>query len=251
MPSENLSADSIMKERVVYAGRDLEAMSFAANYHRWILEFFKPYLSRHLVEVGAGTGSFSEMIAALPITSLTLIEPSDSMHAVLRQNVEQFGGGLRVNTFNACFTDVADEIKRVGTVDSIIYVNVLEHISDDEGELNALYQTLPKGGRLFIFVPACQWLYGGLDREIGHFRRYSKNELEEKCRQAGFTIVASRYFDLLGVAPWWVKYRFLKSTKMEAGAVKFYDKYFVPLTKKIESIIPPPIGKNIILVAER
>jgi len=251
MLSDNLSADPVISETVVYAGRDLEAMSFAANYHRWILEFFKPYLGKHLVEVGAGTGSFSEMIAALPIASLTLIEPSDTMHAILRQNAGQFGGGLRVHTFNACFTDVADEIKMGGMVDSIVYVNVLEHISDDEGELGVVCRTLPKGGRVFIFVPACQWLYGGLDREIGHFRRYDKNELEEKCRQSGFTIISSRYFDLLGVVPWWVRYRLLKSIKMEVGAVKIYDRYFVPLTKKIESIGAPPIGKNIILVAEK
>jgi hypothetical protein len=100
-------------------------------------------------------------------------------------------------------------------------------------------------------VPALSWLYGSFDREINHYRRYSRGDLERKCCAAGFRILVSRYFDLLGVLPWWLKYRVLQSTRMEPGAVRFYDQAVVPVAKRIEAIAAPPLGKNILLIAEK
>jgi hypothetical protein len=68
---------------------------------------------------------------------------------------------------------------------------------------------------------------------------------------AGFRVIAAKYFDLLGVLPWWVKYRLLQSEKMEPGAVRFYDRRVVPIARNLESWVNPPLGKNILLVAER
>jgi SAM-dependent methyltransferase len=240
-----------MTDEVVYHGRDLEAMAFAVNYHKWILEFFQPYLGRRVVEVGAGTGSFSELILAHQIESLSLLEPSKAMYEVLCRYVGRFGTSARLVTYNLTFRHIADQLKSVQKPDSVIYVNVLEHIDDDEGELKTIYDTLDQGGKLFIFVPALPWLYTRFDEQLGHFRRYTKAELEEKCRDAGFRILTSAYFDLIGVAPWWVKYKLLRSGTMEPRAVWLYDKYVVPCAKLLESAIKPPLGKNVILVAER
>lgn len=240
-----------MSAAFTYEGRDLEAMSFARNYHRWILEIFEPHLGRRLVEVGAGSGSFSELLVGRPFDSLSLVEPSREMYGLLARHVETFRDGAKVKTYNAVFRQVADLIKAEQNPDSFIYINVLEHIEDDEGELRAVRETLAPGGRAFIFVPALPWLYGSLDRLIRHQRRYTKKGLEGKCEAAGFRVRLSRYFDLAGVFPWWVKYRLLKSETMEAGAVQLYDRFVVPLSKVAEGIIPPPVGKNIILVAEK
>lgn len=241
-----------MQASVVYRGRDLEAMSFADRYHRWILQDFKPHMGSRLVEVGAGAGSFSELLMEMRPRSLTLVEPSAEMYALLEKRVGgRERGGVEVVTHHALFRQVAAEIGGRQRPDSIIYVNVLEHIDDDEGELEAVYRTLAPGGRAFIFVPALRWLFGGFDREVGHVRRYAKAELEDKCARAGFRVVLSKYFDALGVVPWWVKYRLLKSDKMEPRAVALYDKYFVPVTKAAESWVRPPIGKNILLVAQK
>ncbi len=89
------------------------------------------------------------------------------------------------------------------------------------------------------------------DRRIGHFRRYRKQELADKCRNAGYTIRSIRYFDLPGVLPWYIKYRLMRSLKMESGAVQLYDKAVVPIIKPIESIIAPPIGKNLLVIAQK
>lgn len=234
-----------------YAGKDLEAMSFAVNYHRWILSIFEPYLGSNIVEVGAGTGSFSELLLERRFKSLSLVEPSTAMYEKLCERLGESNGCGSVKTYNGIFEQVAKNIKAVERPDSIIYVNVLEHIADDVNELEIIRRTLILGGRLFIFVPALRWLYGSFDRQISHFRRYTRTELEKKCVAVGFKVVTSKYFDLFGVIPWWVKYRLLQSNKMEPGAVRFYDQRIVPITKVLESRISPPLGKNVLLIAEK
>lgn len=240
-----------MSDHATYAGRDLEVMAFAENYHRWILQVFKPFLGMRVVEVGAGTGSFSQLVLEHSITSLSLVEPSTRMHQILSQRITQSDAGMRIKTYNTLFVNVADQIKLRQQPDSIIYVNVMEHIEDDMAELRAVYQTLERDGRLFIFVPALQWLFGGFDRQIGHYRRYSRSELEKKCIRAGFKIVKSVYFDFAGIVPWGIKYRLLKSKTLEIRSVKFYDRFVVPAARAIESMIEPPIGKSVLLIAEK
>jgi SAM-dependent methyltransferase len=240
-----------MSEPTVYPGRELEAMSLAVNYHRWILQSIRPHLGKRLVEVGAGTGSFSELLLECPAERLALVEPSGLMYEQLKACVSNLKTTVQVEAYNATFPEVAERIRAEHRPDSILYINVLEHIREDEAELALMRRTLSENGRIFIFVPALQWLYGRFDEAVGHVRRYGKAELEQKCRRAGFKIIKSRYFDLVGVIPWYVKYRILKSDGMEPWAVRLYDRYLLHVTKAIESAITPPLGKNIILVAEK
>ena len=245
------SDQSCMSENVVYAGRDLEAMTFAHNYHRWILEVFSPYLGARIVEVGAGRGSFSELILSRGPESVSFVEPSADMHRLLVQRIKSLHTPVRVQIYNAIFRSVAAQIESQQRPDSIIYVNVLEHIEDDVGELRAASHTLATGGRLFLFVPALKSLYGSFDRQVGHYRRYERAELNDKCERTGFRVLKCSYFDFAGVVTWWLKYRILKSEKMEPGAVRLYDQIVVPPLKRIESLVAPPIGKNILVVAEK
>jgi len=237
-----------MPEKHGYAGKDLEAMSFAVNYHRWILSIFEPYLGARVVEVGAGTGSFSELLLERRLEALSLVEPSTAMYQQLCERVAE---SQNVTTYNDIFENVAEEIRSAERPDSIIYVNVLEHIADDVHELSVINKTLDAGGRILIFVPALRWLHGSYDRQINHFRRYTRTELEKKCVAAGFRVIESRYFDLFGVLPWWVKYKVLQSNNMEPGAVRFYDQRVVPIAKVLESTLSPPLGKNVLLIGEK
>jgi SAM-dependent methyltransferase len=237
-----------MSKKVVYVGKDLEAMSFAVNYHKWILEEFRPFLGKKLVEVGAGTGSFSEMLIGEEPEHLALVEPSE-MFIFLEQNISQFETSASVNYHNAVFTETAHKLH--ATPDTIIYVNVLEHIEDDRGELEKVYETLEPGGHCLIFVPAFMSLYGAFDAKVGHFRRYTKNELEMKAKSTGFKVVKSKYFDFIGIFPWYIKYKLLKSDSLESGAVTAYDKFAVPLTKQFERLLRFPAGKNILAVLQK
>lgn len=250
-PLEDAEGRSYVTDEVVYPGRDLEAMAFAVNYHKWILEVFQPYLGTRVVEVGAGTGAFSELVLEHKLESLSLLEPSKAMYEVLSRNVGRFDASARLMTYNSTLRPVAAQLKSIQKPDSVLYVNVLEHIDDDEGELKTAHETLGQGGKLFLFVPALKGLNTRFDKQLGHFRRYAKAELEEKCRRAGFTVLTCTYFDLVGITPWWVKYKLLRSGTMQPRVVRLYDKYVVPCTKLLESLIKPPLGKNVILVAER
>lgn len=232
--------------KLSYPGRDLEAMSFAIRYHRWILEIFKPYLKGSVVEVGAGSGLFSELLAQTTDVRLTLIEPSSQMFPILKNRLAN-----RKDTefYQDFFTNVATRLKPAP--DTIVYVNVLEHISDDTLELQIAYDTLKPGGYLLLFVPALRALYGALDKEIGHFRRYHLKPLVRLCRSVGFEVSLAQYFDFLGIVPWWLNFKLLKSNKINPMAVKLYDTVVVPFEKPLETLVRPPIGKNILVIARK
>jgi 2-polyprenyl-3-methyl-5-hydroxy-6-metoxy-1,4-benzoquinol methylase len=237
-----------MSKKVVYAGKDLEAMSFAVNYHKWILEEFRPFLGKKLVEVGAGTGSFSEMLIEEKPNNLALVEPSE-MFGFLEKNISRIKTSANVDYYNSIFSAAAADLSE--KPDTIIYVNVLEHIEDDLGELKKVYETLERGGHCLIFVPALMSLYGAFDAKVGHFRRYTKSELEEKAKSAGFRIVKSKYFDFVGIFPWYIKYKLLKLDSLNTGAVTAYDKFAVPLTKQFERLIKFPLGKNLLTILKK
>src|SRR6266545_1421278 len=106
-----------------YTGRELEAMSEASNYHRWILSIFSPYLGRHLVEVGAGLGSFSELILSNhACETLSLVEPSGEMYQLLAARAQRLPASPRVDTYHANFPEAARFITAKQSVDSIMYV---------------------------------------------------------------------------------------------------------------------------------
>ena len=226
-------------------------MALAANYRRWIMQFFKPFLGKHILEVGAGAGSFSEMLLRERPQSLTILEPSDNLYSSLKKRLaalDQNGiAKVRQATLSGAFGDGS----QMPRPDTAVYINVLEHVEDDQAELNKICSILLPAGRILIFVPAHQFLMSRMDHEVGHFRRYSLNELQSKCVSAGFRITLARYFDVLGVLPWWLKYRVLKSNSLEPGEVRVYDRCVVPICRTLESFVSPPFGKNIILVAER
>jgi len=236
----------IDRNHTQYFGRDLEAMSFANNYHLWILEEFRPFFGQHLLEVGAGTGDFSELLLQTQPDSLTVVEPSKNMFPLLE---ETFKNRPNIERFNAFFGDVYQSLST--QPNTIIYVNVLEHISEDKSELTYVYQALPVGGYVCIFVPALQWLYGTADANVGHVRRYYKKPLEAIVESVGFEIVKSNYFDIAGIIPWWILFRLFKSQSIKANQVSVYDKVVVPIMRRIEKTIPIPIGKNILMVGKK
>jgi len=234
-----------MLASIRYEGRDLEAMSLAPRYHSWILREFAPYLGKRVAEVGAGSGTFSVPLLRLPIDSLLAVEPSPEMYPLLKK---RFLGDARVTCQRALFADVSAQYR--GQFDSIMYVNVLEHIADDAKELQHVREALKEGGTLCIFVPALEWLFGEHDRSVGHRRRYYKKSMEELLENAGFEIVTIRYFDIMGVLPWFFLMRVMKRKLTENNAA-LYDALVVPVMSRLESLVAPPFGKNLVAVARK
>jgi hypothetical protein len=128
---------------------------------------------------------------------------------------------------------------------------VLEHVDDDAGMLADIYSLLKPGGMLLLFVPALQWLFGSLDSLVSHLRRYAKPELRELVQQAGFSIRDLRYFDVLGVLPWYVTGRIIKAREFNARAARIYDTLGVPVGSFVERFAAPPLGKNLLAIAQR
>lgn len=228
-----------------YEGKDLEAMSFALKYHEWIANEFRPFLGKRVAEVGAGSGSFSELLLREPLEELVAVEPSREMYTRL---LARTAGEARVTSRNDFFTNVSAEY--TGHFDGIVYVNVLEHVEDDVQELSRIYDSLRPGGHVCLFVPALSWLYSAHDASIGHYRRYEKAPLIALLKGTGFEIARVRHFDILGVLPWLILMKLLRKNP-SAGSVKLYDTCVVPISRMLESIIPPPIGKNLVIVGRK
>ena len=226
-----------------YPGRELEAMSFAVNYHDWIVAELAPFLGRRVAEVGAGIGSVSSLLLRQPIERLEAFEPSANMFPQL---AARLAGEARAHAVNAFFGAKLP----AEPFDSVAYINVLEHIEDDRGELGRAFAALRPGGHLLVFVPALAWLYSDFDRRIGHARRYSRAGLRDLARAAGFEVVRAKYFDVAGVLPWFVNFVLLRRG-LGAGGVALYDRLVVPPMRRVEGWIPPPFGKNLLMVARR
>jgi SAM-dependent methyltransferase len=229
-----------------YFGKDLEAMSFAHRYHQWIYTEFESYLGERVAEVGAGAGSFSTVLLQSPIIKhFQAYEPSGNMFPLLQEKLSNRSNALAINDFFGKPSSCQEE-----PFDALVYVNVLEHIEDDQKELQNAFQALKPGGHILLLVPALPWLYSELDRRLGHFRRYYKKELVAKVGNTGFSIIKAKYFDGLGIIPWYVFFTLLKKN-ITGGNVSLYDKIAVPLLSTFERIVPPPIGKNVLLIGQK
>ena len=229
-----------------YFGSDLEALSSAHNYNNWIYSGFSGYVGNVSAEVGAGIGNFSELVLqSNTLKRLFLLEPSQNMFKLLEK---RFKDNCRVITKNTYLSDQEECLK--GSLDSILFINVLEHIEDDHVALKEAENALKSNGNLIIFVPACPFLYSRFDKLVGHHRRYTRKSLSTAARTAGFEIKSLKYVDMLGIIPWFLFFVLLR--KIPSGTnISIYDKIAVPLISKIEKIVPPIIGKNLLLIAQK
>ncbi len=226
-----------------YEGRDLEVLADMPNYHAWIMSWFDQFVHGHVVEYGAGTGTISTYLRPLA-QSLTLVEPSANLHAALQA---RFPGDASVE-IEALTLEEHVKQTSTGAVDTVVLVNVLEHIEDDASALAELSRIVAPGGHVLIFVPALSFLMSKLDRLLGHFRRYHSVELRQKLQATGLQIVRCGYFDLPGILPWFLINKLLGSTSFNPTLVKLYDRAAVPLTRRAEALIGPPLGKNLVAI---
>lgn len=235
--------DSANDVGLVYSGTELDAMSVAVNYHRWIIAKFAPYLGARVAEVGAGIGSVSKLLLKQPGVRLTSFEPSQNMFPRLAVSLHDEPRAEAINDFfSASYAERG--------FDSIVYINVMEHIEDDRAEISTALATLKPGGHLLIFVPALMWLYSDFDKHLGHFRRYTTRGLSTLATELGFDVLSARYFDIAGILPWFVVCK-LMHKRPEGRSLSLYDKLVVPPMRVLEGIVSPPIGKNVMLIARK
>jgi SAM-dependent methyltransferase len=235
-----------LDEMSVYDGHDLEALSDLRNYQRWIVESFSPYLTGTGVEFGAGIGAMSQWFVPA-MDQIDLVEPSPNLVDRLARRFEDMPAvRVKSESMEAYLASQPDE-----SLDTVVLVNLLEHINDDGAALEGLARILRPGGYALIFVPAMPALYSRLDQLLGHHRRYTRRNLAAGVGKAGFEIVSLKYFDFLGILPWWLVNTLGGKESFDPKLSVLYDRVGVPVTRLIESLVSPPIGKNLLLVARR
>ena len=139
----------------------------------------------------------------------------------------------------------------IATADSIVLVNVLEHIAEDQALLDDAHAALTPGGTLLLLVPALPQIYGSLDQAFGHYRRYTKTVLANKLQGAGFGIIRIAYVNLLGIVGWFLTGRVLRRTTFRPRDVRWYDQLVIPWLSKLEERWQPPCGQNLIVIARK
>jgi SAM-dependent methyltransferase len=226
-----------------YAGKDLEVLAQRCNYYAWIMSWFGPYVRGRVLEYGAGIGTFSQYLRPLA-QSLVLIEPSANLHTELHA---KFPDDPFVEIGEMMLEEHVSRLHS-GAFDTVVLVNVLEHIKDDRMALSELSRVIAPGGCILIFVPALQFLMSNLDTLLGHHRRYHRMELHEKLEATGVEVVICRYFDFPGVVPWFILYTLLGHSSFSPALVRLYDRAIVPLARRTEALVAPPLGKNLIAI---
>ncbi|HEY4036159.1 MAG TPA: class I SAM-dependent methyltransferase [Ktedonobacteraceae bacterium] len=232
-----------VNEHKVYTGHvTLESMSNAKWYNNWTVNIFKSYLQGDILEVGCGIGSFTKML--VDYGNVYAIDLDEDCIEQTRQTINRKD--------NVGFGDIEHGYYFLGekTFDTITCINVLEHIEYDEQALKNMYQLLKPAGVLVLLVPAHPFLYGQIDKEIGHYRRYTKKGVMMLLEDADFDVVYARKMNALGGIGWWFTGKILKDTSVSEKKLQFFDKiapFILPLEEKIE----PPIGTSVLAIAKK
>ena len=222
----------------------LERLAAAApRYNAWLIERVLPWVGRRVLEIGAGVGTMSAFLTDRERVVLT-----DTNAGYLERLRARFAGQPQVRVMALRLPATNGDLQ-AERLDTIICLNVLEHVREDELSLATMFQMLQPGGRLVLLVPSLPAIYGTLDRALGHFRRYTPSELRQKYAAAGFHMRHLEYFNMAGIPGWWFTGRVLRRELIPTGSLRWYDA-LVPLFR-LERFLPWRLGQSLIAVGER
>ena len=225
-------------------GLDVAVDSSAAYLH-WIADLVIPYLGASALEVGSGHGAVTQYLARG--RQFVATDLSDSCLRALHSRFADWPN-VKVRRMDLREVDITE------TFDSTVIINLLEHIYDDAGALGTLRDRLNPGGNCVIYVPALNGLYGAYDRDVGHYRRYSKRRLAGVVREAGLRPVTLRYVNICAIPAWVLfssKWLDRDNVQSVGRSLELWDRVGVPLTRAIERRVSPPLGLNLFCVARR
>ena len=205
----------------------------APSYNDWLLSRALPYVGTHVLEVGAGIGTFTLLLAGRGVR-VTALEPEEDLAGILEDRTRALDG---VRVFRQTIGDLPPDLLDEGA-DSAISFNVLEHIPDDRGALKAMRSFLRPGGQLLLLSPAHPFLFGATDRAVDHERRYTKDGLGKLLEGAGYEVADLRYVNPIGAAGWLVSSRLLGRTTLPRGPLKLYER-LVPALRAIDRMRLP------------
>jgi ubiquinone/menaquinone biosynthesis C-methylase UbiE len=227
-----------------YAGSELDLFASVHHWKAYLLKMLAPYIRGHILEVGAGIGTNTKLFSHLDWKSWTCLEPDASLvHEVTNKT------SLFQNKSYTVITGTIESIPADQHFDTVLYLDVLEHIEEDRQQLEKCRMMLQPGGRIVVLAPAHQWLFSHFDKSIGHFRRYNKQTLSELCPK-DMKVLGTSYLDTVGMLASAANRFLLKKDLPKPSQLQFWDRVMVPLSKVIDPILKYRFGKTILAVYE-
>ncbi len=224
----------------------LHALEAAKNFNRWMADTIRPYIGDRILEVGAGIGNLTQ--ALLPGKTFYIASDVDQEHLARLKARFRDTANLHV-----CSCDLTDSEHFTGfgsEVDTVVCLNVIEHIEDDLCALQNLHSVLSAGGRALVLVPHGQEIFGTLDEALGHHRRYSREELRNRLETAGFQVAEILEFNRVSRPGWYIHGRILKGTVLNPWMLALFDR-FVWLWRRIDRFLPWPSTSLIAVAVKR
>ena len=229
-----------------FIAEDLEQMLSAINYNDWIYSMIEPYFGKNIIEIGAGIGTVTRKIIQKNIR-ITAVEPNENCQ---RHLLKDYSNNPNFSLIPSKIEDCKINNELLGKFDTLICINVLEHIKDDLDSMMTFNKILKNGGYVLLIVPALSMLFGPIDKSVGHYRRYSKKDLQSLFSNSSFEIEKIYYFNFVGSLGWFVNSHILKIESQKESQISLMDK-LVPFLSSIESVIHPPIGMSLFVAARK
>lgn len=231
------------RTELAYQGDELDAFAEAENWKRYWSAKLRPLIGDSVIEVGAGLGGSTRYLCTGAQSSWLCLDPDPTHAARLGQLVAS--GELPACCSASCgiLADLPADLR----ADTILYVDVLEHIERDREELRLAAAHLKPGGRIIVLSPAFNLVYSDFDRAIGHFRRYVKADAPGLTPD-GLVLEKSFYLDCVGFAAALVNRLLLKTSSPSKAQVRFWDRMIVPVSMIADRLFGAAFGKTIVMV---
>lgn len=230
-----------------YSGSELDLFAKAFNWKRYWSSIVVPYLHGDVLDVGAGLGATIATLAPRqPEARWTALEPDPSLVARLTSEV---GSGTLPSSTRVVQGITADLVGGA-QFDTVLYIDVLEHIDDDSMEVTNAERLLRSGGHLVIVAPAHNWLFTPFDRAIGHYRRYSSRVLRGLLSPR-LEICELRYLDSVGLLASLANRLLLNTADPKPSQIAVWDKAMVPFSRILDPLLRGSLGKSVVAVARK
>lgn len=221
-------------------------MARAKNYFAWQGRLVKRELGRRVLEVGCGVGNFTGMLLDRDAVIAVDIE-----RECVERMRERYAKHRNVHGF-VCAAGTGDLVQLARFLpDSCVCLNVLEHIEDDRAALEEMARVLRPGGVAVLIVPAFPALFGPIDRNLGHYRRYTRASMRAVAESAGLRVAKLRYMNCVGFFGWWFNARVAPREEQSEAQIEFFDRRVVPVLERLERIVPPPFGQSLFAVLRK
>jgi hypothetical protein len=224
-----------------YIGEELDLFAAATVWKSYVRRQVGPYLGREVLEVGGGHGGTTRVFCTPEFTRWVCLEPDAALASRLSAAIE----AKELPSCCSLVVGTLDDVRGQEPFDSLIYIDVLEHIEDDRGEMARAAEFVRPGGHVVVLSPAHQWLFTPFDEAIGHYRRYSKASLRA-VGPPGMDLVRLSYLDSVGLLASLGNRLMLKQSSPNPRQIAVWDKGMVPVSRVLDPVIRHTVGKSVL-----